>query len=177
MSVTGAWESRYDQGGLAIFFAPRRGWSGGGGDEYRAGKGTKWVKTGIEMENGAPQLGTVATDAFSDWSLSPVPSLASSSSSSFLSEAVGVVTGMKRATTASFLIERNGTDLWVYHVTKQRGQPQRYPLREVTWAFLDERGKANAELWVGVYAAKPTYTEGRPGEKLSVEFRDLRIEC
>lgn len=31
-----------------------------------------WIKTGLEWENGGLQLSTVATYAFSDWSLSPV---------------------------------------------------------------------------------------------------------
>jgi hypothetical protein len=63
--------------------------------------------------------------------------------------------------------------MWVYNVNKN-GQ---YPLREVTWAFLEERAKRNAELWVGVYAAKPTYAEGDSEKKLLVEFKNLRIEC
>jgi len=46
----------------------------------------------------------------------------------------------------------------------------------VTWAFLEERGKKDAEIWVGLYAAKPTYNEN-PEEKLSVDFTDISIEC
>jgi hypothetical protein len=49
-------------------------------------------------------------------------------------------------------------------------------LREVTWAFLEERGKKGAELWVGLYAAKPTYNEN-PTEKLTVDFTDISIVC
>ena len=64
-------------------------------------------------------------------------------------------------------------ELWVYNVVKN----DRYALREITWAFLEERNKKNAEMWVGVYAAKPNYSTGKADQKLSVEFKDLRIEC
>lgn len=82
-------------------------------------------------------------------------------------------------------------ELWIYNILKNH---QRYPLREITWAFLENRGnnnhhnknktkkkkKKNAEIWVGVYVAKPNYSptgKRKSEKKLSVEFRDLRIEC
>lgn len=82
-------------------------------------------------------------------------------------------------------------ELWIYNILKNH---QRYPLREITWAFLENRGnnnnnnnhkktkkkKKNAEIWVGVYVAKPNYSQTgkrKAEKKLSVEFRDLRIEC
>jgi hypothetical protein len=46
----------------------------------------------------------------------------------------------------------------------------------VTWAFLEERGQKDAELWVGLYAAKPTYN-ANPREKLAVNFKDISIVC
>lgn len=70
------------------------------------------MKTGIEFEKGAPQLGTVATYAFSDSSLSPVVP--------------------KKAMASTFVVERNRTEMWVYHVVKG----VRYPLREVTWVRI-----------------------------------------
>jgi len=33
-----------------------------------------WVKSGIEVSDGVPQLGAVVTREFSDWSVAPVPS-------------------------------------------------------------------------------------------------------
>lgn len=80
----------------------------------------------------------------------------------------------------------NTAELWIYNILKNH---QRYPLREITWAFLENRGnnnkktkkkKKNAEIWVGVYVAKPNYSatgKRKAEKKLSVEFRDLRIEC
>lgn len=76
VTITADWKTRYDQGGIAIFFPGKKPY--------------KWIKTGIEMENGVPQLGTVTTYAFSDWSLSPV-----------------VPKGTKSAT---FLVERNTSE-------------------------------------------------------------------
>ncbi|KAL9529307.1 hypothetical protein SMMN14_06946, partial [Sphaerulina musiva] len=131
-------KSRWDQGGIAILF-PDADLGGGKHAKY------SWIKTGLEWENGGLQLSTVATYAFSDWSLSPVVSS---------SKGGGV----------RFLVERNSTELWIYNILKNH---QRYPLREITWAFLENRGKnnnkktkkktkkKNAEIWVGVYVAKP----------------------
>lgn len=46
----------YDQAGLFIYHSPEQ-----------------WVKAGIEISDGTPQLSVVVTNAFSDWSLSAVP--------------------------------------------------------------------------------------------------------
>ncbi|EMF09244.1 uncharacterized protein SEPMUDRAFT_29714, partial [Sphaerulina musiva SO2202] len=137
-------KSQWDQGGIAILFPD--------GDLGGDGKNAKysWIKTGLEWENGGLQLSTVATYAFSDWSLSPV-----------VPSSKGGGGGVR------FLVERNSTELWIYNILKNH---QRYPLREITWAFLENRGnnnknnnkktkkktkKKNAEIWVGVYVAKP----------------------
>ncbi|MPZ95098.1 MAG: DUF1349 domain-containing protein, partial [Propionibacteriales bacterium] len=32
-----------------------------------------WVKAGVEISDGHPQLGAVATNGYSDWSMAPVP--------------------------------------------------------------------------------------------------------
>lgn len=141
VTVSADWATRYDQGGIAIIFPQP--------------KPRKWIKTGIEVENGAPQFGTVGTYAFSDWSLSPVTP--------------------QNATTAKFLVERDGSELWVYALDLQNPEAERYPLREVTWAFLEDRADDDVELWVGVYAAKPTYSPANQTQDLKVLFRDLVI--
>lgn len=33
----------------------------------------QWIKTGVEISDGAPQVGAVVTRGFSDWSVAPVP--------------------------------------------------------------------------------------------------------
>jgi regulation of enolase protein 1 (concanavalin A-like superfamily) len=141
VTVHADWAVRYDQGGIAIIFPEKQP--------------RKWVKTGIEVETGAPQFGTVGTYAFSDWSLSPVTP--------------------QNATTARFSVERDGSELWVYALDLQNPEAEKYPLREVTWAFLEDRANDDVELWVGVYAAKPTYSPANQTQDLEVLFRDLVI--
>lgn len=60
--------------------------------------------------------------------------------------------------------------MWVYAIV----QGKRQPLREVKWVF-EGKGK-DAEIWVGVYAAKPTPDEGNEGNKLEVSFEDAKVE-
>jgi regulation of enolase protein 1 (concanavalin A-like superfamily) len=141
VTVHADWATRYDQGGIAIIFPEH--------------KPLKWVKTGIEVENGAPQFGTVGTYAFSDWSLSPVTP--------------------QNATTARFLLERDGSEIWVYALDLQNRGAEKYPLREVTWAFLEDRADDDVELWVGVYAAKPTYSPANQTQGLKVLFENLVV--
>ena len=50
------YREQFDQAGLFV-------WS----DEEH------WIKAGVEFADGAPQLGAVVTNKFSDWSVSPVP--------------------------------------------------------------------------------------------------------
>lgn len=201
VTVSADWQTRYDQGGLAIVF-PNSGKKGAA-----AVKGAKWLKTGLEVENGKPQLGTVGAYAFSDWSLSPVVpavkglgkyearfeierngsefsfSIFSFSFRAFLLRIVVMKFLMGFVLSESWFIwilrlltnyfRVRSADLWVYNVVKN----DRYPLRQATWAFLEERGKKNAEIFVGVYAAKPIFTDGKPDKNLTVEFKNLRIEC
>jgi regulation of enolase protein 1 (concanavalin A-like superfamily) len=56
VTFTPEFETLYDQAGL---FA-------------RVDEGT-WIKAGVEMSDGYPQLGAVVTHGSSDWSLAPVP--------------------------------------------------------------------------------------------------------
>lgn len=46
----------YDQAGLFLWHGP-----------------TQWVKAGVELNDGVPQVGAVVTDTYSDWSLAEVP--------------------------------------------------------------------------------------------------------
>ncbi|KAK5714001.1 hypothetical protein LTR15_010907 [Elasticomyces elasticus] len=119
--------------------------------EKAAGVKTRWVKGGIEYFEEAPALGVVGTDRFSDWSLAPMPAPPQSQ------------------TAATFEAVKNDTTLFIYVVVD--GQQQ--ALREVRWAFVgvDEE----AELEVGVYAAKPTFDEGSDAG-IEVTFSDLVVE-
>lgn len=120
-------KSQWDQGGIAILFPDGDLWEKkrreeenlkkkkkGKGKEEEEGwwgwmkndndKGEKnakysWIKTGLEWENGGLQLSTVATYAFSDWSLSPVVSS---------SKAGGGGGGVR------FLVERNSSEFFPF---------------------------------------------------------------
>lgn len=48
-------------------------------------------------------------------------------------------------------------------------------MREIKWAFME--GRDEEDIWVGVYAAKPTPEEGEDDEKgIEVSFSDLELE-
>ncbi|KAK5171179.1 uncharacterized protein LTR77_004323 [Saxophila tyrrhenica] len=112
---------------------------------------SRWIKFGIEYFTGKPLLGVVGCDRFSDWSVCPLP--------------------IATATHATLEAVREGTTLWIYLVFNM----ERRPLREVKWAFLEDR-EAKAEMRVGTYAAKPTPEEDDAEKGLEVIFRDLKLE-
>lgn len=114
-------KSRWDQGGIAILFPDGdlwekkrreeenlkkkkkeeegKGWWGWmRNDNDKAEKHAKysWIKTGLEWENGGLQLSTVATYAFSDWSLSPV------------------VPSSSKGGGVRFLVERNSSEFFPF---------------------------------------------------------------
>lgn len=112
VTISAAWKDKYDQGGLALIVNP---------DSAR-----QWVKSGVEYENDQPNLSTVATTKWSDWSLMPLS-----------------------RTKATFEMEiTDDGSLWVRLV---EDDGKKTALREVTWwADLPK----DAPLWVGPYVAK-----------------------
>ncbi|MEK3947413.1 DUF1349 domain-containing protein [Paenibacillus peoriae] len=52
----GSFTELYDQAGIMLYQGQQ-----------------KWIKAGIELNDGIPQLAVVVTDGYSDWSLAPVP--------------------------------------------------------------------------------------------------------
>jgi regulation of enolase protein 1 (concanavalin A-like superfamily) len=110
----------------------------------------QWIKAGIEFFNGEPKLGVVGTDRFSDWSLCPM---------------------FEEGGKASFVAEKEADTIWIYAVFNGK----REPLREIKWADLEGRAR-DAEIWVGVYGAKPTPEEGDEKAGIDVIFEGMRIE-
>ncbi|KAJ6783001.1 hypothetical protein PWT90_08334 [Aphanocladium album] len=147
VTVTAPWKTLYDQGGLVIAYPAK--------DVHAA----RFIKAGIEFTDGEPALGVVATDILSDWSLSPI---------------LEKQPGNARVT---ILIERQGTDAWVY-VLEKNGKKRRQ-LRQVTWAFNDDDAQGLAkEISVGIYGAKPT-REGPPSDpftKIPVSFSGFELK-
>ncbi|KAL6908698.1 hypothetical protein GGI43DRAFT_393408 [Trichoderma evansii] len=149
VTVTAPWKTLYDQGGLVLAFP-----------NHQSPNATRFIKAGIEFNDGAPALGVVATDILSDWSLSPITE--------------------KQTTTnakATILVERDGTDAWVYVV--ENGGNAKRALRQVTWPFNEDDGQGLAkEVEVGIYGAKPTEEsgEGHARDKIAVTFSEFALK-
>ena len=112
---------------------------------------SQWVKSGIELYNGEPYVGTVGCDRWADWSLTQA----------------GIDKGK-----VTLEMERDGADdtLWIYVVEKEGGK--RIPIREVTWVLGNGDRPDEKEVWVGVYAASP-----KPdGGVLEVGFEGWELE-
>lgn len=120
----------------------------------------RWVKTGIEFFEGKPNISTVASDRWSDWSLAPLPEDSASKITIELSREV--VNGEKTST------------LWVHFVDLVSGHKR--PLREVAWVFEEDYLKGNGECEIGVYSAKPIRDEDDNEKELDVTFEDLIIQ-
>jgi uncharacterized protein len=119
VTVSADWKDKYDQGGLALV--------------VNSDAGRQWVKSGIEYENDRPNLSTVATPKWSDWSLLP----------------------LSRQKAALEIETPEDGSLWVFLVEEDG---TKVALREVTWwADLSK----SAELWVGPYVAKVSISNGR----------------
>lgn len=115
--------------------------NGQGGEAQR-----QWIKCGIEYTHDKTHISVVAKDRWADWSLIAVPS------------------GGQAATIE--LVREEDNTLWVYLVEGV----SRVPLREVTWAFDQEK---TAECWIGSYAARPSSSAT---DDLVVDFRHLIVE-
>ncbi|KAM3421292.1 hypothetical protein BST61_g1693 [Cercospora zeina] len=164
VTVYAPWHTQYDQGGLILAFPSSNTPHPSTSSEKEVKKAeeetpgnpvrpSKWVKAGIEFFELSCVLGIVGTDRFSDWSLAPM-------SQEFHQK-------------ARFRIEKRETTLWVY--ARQEGEERMKPMREIKWAFME--GRDEEDIWVGVYAAKPTPEEGEDDEKgIEVSFSDLELE-
>ncbi|KAG8685064.1 hypothetical protein FRC08_013322 [Ceratobasidium sp. 394] len=154
VTVSAQWDRLYDQGGLVLLLP---GSSHSHSSDLTSDKNNTaheaWVKTGIEMFDGKPNVGTVATPphGYSDWSLVPTP---------------------PGTTNITIEAARNGPSLYVYLIQRD----QKTMIREITWVFSGS--DPSAMLGVGVYAARPTKAEGEAdqGEALPVHFEGLQIE-
>jgi uncharacterized protein len=150
VSVSADWKTMYDQGGLVVALPPSS-----------ANKQRRWIKTGVEFEDGVPQLSTVVADKWADWSLAPLP------------HGTRCVTmEIEREKTVQEDGETLGSSLKIFLV---EGLSRRV-IREITWVFLEENA---GDIWVGVYAAKPIVEAGEGNEKagLDVHFDGLTVEA
>ncbi|MCJ1285174.1 hypothetical protein MMC26_004512 [Xylographa opegraphella] len=144
VSICAEWKTLFDQGGLCIILPQNDGKS-------------KWIKTGIEFYNGAPNVSTVACDRWADWSLTPLPD----------GDQKGVTIGMERE-----LLDGKASSVLVVYIVE--GNVKRN-VREITWVFEDT-GENERECWVGVLVGKPTKDTDDEEANLEVQFKGLEIE-
>ncbi|KAJ3536600.1 hypothetical protein NMY22_g5966 [Coprinellus aureogranulatus] len=146
---------QYDQAGLLLHFTK----------PGLAQNQTKWLKTGIEWYQGKPYISTVSTDAYSDWSIVPIPEFTSNDA--------------RPTATIEARRERDtlGKSLWVYWIVKDEkgNEVERRPLREVNWVFALDDQEEGWSVGIAGFTARPT-TEGGDG-LLEAQFEDgLEIE-
>lgn len=148
------WLVRYDQGGLIISLSRSKDrWQ----PTAEAPSPERWLKSGVEFYLGKPYLATVATYAYSDWSLSPLEQTAGADE---------VTLELRREG------DELGSSLWIYQLRAGEAADglQRVPLREVTWFFAEQDG------WfvdIGTMAARPAAAFDVPSDasqNLTVHF-------
>lgn len=118
----------------------------------------RWVKAGIEFYDGKPMMSVVAADRWADWSLLPLEAGEDEKEGKMT-----VVVERER--------EEDGEFGSVLRVLKVGRDGKRTPIREVTWAFHD--ADEEAEMWVGMFGAKPTESEV---EELVVRLEGFEVE-
>jgi regulation of enolase protein 1 (concanavalin A-like superfamily) len=161
--ISADWELEWDQAGLVIFAGaptgrrpPEIAGPDGQPPSYVPAPASKWVKAGLEFCGGRCNASSVcATSDGADWSLSPLSSSCSSSSSiqparlDLLDSRVDL----------RVKLERVGYALWIWFEdpsleasSSRDGETGWKKLREVTWFFWGVEDKA---VRVGVYACRP----------------------
>jgi len=152
VTVSADWNTKYDQGGLALFIP----------DEDTS----KWVKTGIEFVWGKPRVSTVATSRWSDWSIAPLEN-----------ESGKLTIQVEREVKGTERVE----SLWVYIINPDTGEKLgirevtwwfRHDIENADGEPVSPRC-----LLVGVYGARPTVPdgEGRENEELVVHLDDFEV--
>lgn len=125
---------QYDQGGLTIIINLKDG-------------SRRWIKAGIETEQGQVLVSVVAKDRWADWGLRP----------------------LLKPDVPSVHISAEPQDdgaLWIYAVDEEG---KKHPMREITWWGELE---SETEVLVGPAAARPSKGTG----DLTVKFSNLAVE-
>ena len=114
----------------------------------------RWVKAGIEINDGKPWISVVARDEWADWSLASTPAGSDSNA------------GKTVKATIEFVKHDNALLVFV------KDGEERRMIREVQWVFLDEQ--LEKPCWIGVYAARPD-AKGEAEGALEVHFEDCIV--
>ncbi|KAI1646951.1 uncharacterized protein F4817DRAFT_120014 [Daldinia loculata] len=153
------WKERYDQGGLLL--VPKRRSSA------NISPPEKWIKTGVEYYVGRPQLSTVSTDRFADWSVAP---LTLTENEPEPAKVGGVTIEIAREG------DEHGKSFWVHRLVLDANGDvvEKIPLREICWVLADE-DEAGGEEWlldVSPLVARP---EKNATGSLKVNFKTFEV--
>jgi len=140
VDISAEWKTLYDQGGLVLHIPSHK----------------RWVKAGVEFENGKPWISVVVADKWADWSLMPL----SPDAKGYLHLKFERV------------VEEDTSSMLKISVKGEDGEMR--PAREVTGFF--EGVKAEEECHAGVFAAKPIKDEGNEDGALVVHFKGLTVD-
>jgi regulation of enolase protein 1 (concanavalin A-like superfamily) len=155
LSITLNWTTTFDQGGLILVFPTD---SNPVPDKKNASNVTthpRWVKAGIEINEGHPWISAVGRDVWADWSLASPPAGSSSNGGKTVQASI------------EFLKHENALMIFV-----KDGEEKRM-IREIQWPFLDEQ--LDRTCWIGVYVCRPD-AKGESDGPLEVSFEDFVVE-
>lgn len=151
INITLKWKLQYDQGGLILAFPSSPDQIPDAKNASTKETHPKWVKAGIEVNDGHAFASIVSREEWADWSLTPLQ------------------TSAEKTTKLTLQFKKHGNALMV-----MLGDGFRETMiREVQWVFCDER--ADVECLLGVYVARPD-AEGKAEGDLEVEFEGLVID-
>jgi regulation of enolase protein 1 (concanavalin A-like superfamily) len=153
ITISFEWEYRYDQAGLILAY-PSPGTPNPDSSTSDKQSHPRWVKAGVEVNEGKPQFSVVARDVWADWSLSTLPPG---------SDASGA------RVEATFEFEKHANALVV---SVQEGKGAKHQVREIQWVFDEPQN--DIPLWIGVYVARPDPTK-EANEDLKVKFSDFHV--
>lgn len=137
------WTHKFDQAGVLLVIA----------SEHE--KRDSWIKCGLEMFNGVPNISFVGCDRWADWSIAPLNALDSS-----------------RVTVE---LARDDDTLWAYELVldKSGNERSRHPIRECAWPFSNIDAKT---VTLSFYAARPAPQSVAGDELLEVSFYESDIK-
>jgi uncharacterized protein len=154
VSVAFNWIHTFDQAGLILVYPSSNNPRPDASNADTKDVHPRWVKAGVEVEEGKPQISVVGRDGgWADWSLSTFPPTAGAAGNSV---------------SATIEFERSDNSLKVF---VHEGETKTM-VREIQWVF-DEPEKEKP-LWIGVYAARPDPLKDAKGG-LEVKFREFEV--
>jgi regulation of enolase protein 1 (concanavalin A-like superfamily) len=156
LSVTLNWTTTYDQGGLILVFPTDSNPTPDSKNASAISTHPRWVKAGIEINDGKPWISVVGREAWADWSLATPPEGSVSNG------------GKTVKATIEFVKHENALMIFVVDGSEKR------MIREIQWPFLPEQSERTC--WIGVYTCRPD-AKGEADGELEVGFENFTVEA